>query len=154
LRSPAAQKFARKKRYLIAGASLFGLAYYASLVASSVGVTRNNRGSKEYYAGLVPIVGPFVAAGLRATPNGTLLAPDYDGMALYLSLGAVQLLGTGLFIAGLRMPTVHPYDPCAEQTPISGSSIPRIPRPCSAVTASFQPIVTPTFAGGGLSGTF
>ncbi len=129
-------------------------------MASSVGVSRNNKGSKEYYAGFVPFVGPFVAAGLRATPNGpqngTPGTADNAGTAIYLSIGVVQLLGAGLFFAGYRMPEGRRYDPCADAEPVMSGrpSPPRAARPCSRVTASFQPIVTPTFAGGGITGTF
>src|SRR5262249_2075122 len=63
------KQFKRRKGFLIAGATLFGLAYYVALPAGSVGISRNNRGSREWSAALVPFGGPFVAAGLRAEPN-------------------------------------------------------------------------------------
>jgi hypothetical protein len=138
--------FRQKKRLLIAGATIFGLSYYASLTASSVGVSRNNRGSKEYVAGLFPIGGPFFAAAYRAVPNDPQPA-DYAGMAFYLSVGALQLLGAGLFYAGLRAPTGRAPDPCKREI---GSLL----APCSSVSLSFQPIVTPTYAGAGLTGSF
>lgn len=152
--------FQRKKRFIIAGASIFGLAYYGSLAASTVGITRNNQGSKEYIPGLIPFVGPFITAVSRAIPNANQTEGDMAGTGFYLGLGALQLLGTGLFIAGLRMPTGTPPSPCRDRissalySPAAAGSDTPPYRPCSPVSVSLQPIVTPTFAGGGVTGTF
>lgn len=153
----SAEQFKRKKRFLIAGASIFGVGYYLGLLAGSVGISRNNRGSREWSGGLVPLVGPFITAGLRAEPNlppsgqpfpPSQELPDYEGTTLMIAIGTTQLLGAGLLFAGLRMPTGRAPDACQERT----SSGPR--RPCSSFRISVDPIVTPTFAGAGLTGTF
>lgn len=160
LASEAADQFKRKKRMIIAGASIFGLSYYASLVASSVGVSRNKQGSKEYIAGLFPIAGPFITAVSRGIPDANKPGGDFEGVGLYLGLGVGQLLGAGLFIAGLRLPTGRSPDPCKDRINAAlyspgaaGEDTPPY-RPCASISASFQPIVTPTFTGGGLTGTF
>ncbi len=157
LPSEAIDQFKRKKRVIIAGASLFGLAYYGALVASSVGVTRNKQGSKEYIAGLFPLVGPFITAGSRAAPDFGKEA-DHAGMGLYLGLGAVQVIGAGLFVLGLKLPTGQSPSPCSDKISAAlyspgaaGTDTPPY-RPCASI--SFQPIVTPTFGGVGLTGAF
>ncbi len=158
--SVADDQFRSRRRFLVSGTILLGIGYYASIMVSGVGVSRNNRGSKEYLAGFVPVVGPFIGAGLRAAPNGTQgpngtqAAPDLTGTTFYLAVGAVQALGAGLLLGGLRMPAGRAHDPCADAMPVEGSSPPRGVRACQGVTASLQPIVTPTFAGAGLTGTF
>lgn len=153
LASEAAAQFRRKKQWILAGSIVFGLAYYGALAASSAGVSRGGANSREYIPGLIPIVGPFVTAGLRADPNGSSSfvnapgsTPDYAGMSLYLALGVVQAVGAGVFVAGLRMPTGRPAPSCSEQLTAG--------RPCPPVRLSFAPVVTPTFAGGGLTGEF
>ena len=165
LDSEAEAQFKSKKRMIIAGARVFGLAYYGALVASSVGVARPRTGHNEYAPGLIPIVGPFVTAVSRAIPdeggnNGR--ESDYAGMGLYLGLGVAQIVGASLFIVGLRMPTGRSPDPCRDKDKIhatlyspaaAGADTPPY-RPCSPFSASVQPIVTPTFAGAGFTGTF
>jgi hypothetical protein len=154
------KQFKQRKGLLIAGATIFGLAYYVALTAGSIGLSRNNRGSREWSAALVPFGGPFVAAGLRAEPNQKPLPgqppptpdnplppqqrPDYDGMALMLAVGATQLLGAGLFIAGLRMPHGRDKDPCQERS-MRGACAPPL---------QLSVLVTPTFGGAGFGGAF
>lgn len=156
-------QFKRRKGFLIAGATIFGLAYYAALTAGSIGLSRNNRGSREWSAALVPFGGPFVAAGLRAEPNQKPFPgqpppspqnplppqqqPDNDGMALMLAVGATQLIGTGLFIIGLRMPHGRMMEPCPDSS-VRGACA----RP--PVQISMQPIVAPTFGGVAIVGAF
>lgn len=150
LPSEAAAQFKRKKQLILAGAILFGLAYYGALSGSSAAISRGGANSREYIPGLIPIVGPFVTAGLRADPNRNTFvnqpSGDFVGMGIYLALGVVQSVGAGIFIAGLRMPTGRAPEPCTEQESAR--------RPCSPVRVSFQPVVSPTFAGGGLTGVF
>lgn len=152
----AIAQFKQKKRAIIAGAIVFGLAYYGALAASSAGISVDGSDSREYIAGLVPIVGPFITAGLRAAPappnafNPQPGQPDYAGMGLYLALGVAQSVGAGVLVAGLRMPTGRAPRPCAERLD-ARRPCPPAPLP---VRVSFQPIVSPTFAGGGLTGVF
>lgn len=156
LPSEAIAQFKQKKRAIIAGAIVFGLAYYGALAASSAGISVDGSDSREYIAGLVPIVGPFITAGLRAAPappnafNPQPGQPDYAGMGLYLALGVAQSVGAGVLVAGLRMPTGRAPRPCAERLD-ARRPCPPAPLP---VRVSFQPIVSPTFAGGGLTGVF
>ncbi len=152
--SVADDQFRSRRKLLVSGMILLGIGYYASIMVSGVGASRNNKGSKEYFAGFVPVVGPFVGAGLRAAPNDSQTASDLTGTTFYLAVGAIQAVGAGLLIGGLRMPVGRAHDPCAEAMTAEDSGVPRASRPCRGVTASLQPIVTPTFAGAGLTGTF
>lgn len=151
----AVAQFKQKKQFILAGSILFGLGYYTSLAVSSAGISRGGRSSRQYIPGLVPVVGPFITAGLRAEPNKVQLngnppEADFAGMSAYLALGVVQSVGAGVFMAGLRMPTGQSPPPCAEAQD-ARRPCPRAPAP---VQVSFQPIVSPTFAGGGLTGVF
>lgn len=152
----ATAQFKRKKQHILAGAIVFGLGYYTSLAVSSAGISRGGRSSRQYIPGLIPVVGPFITAGLRAEPNKVQLngnppESDFAGMSAYLALGVLQSVGAGLFLAGLRMPTGQPPSPCADSAQDARRPCPRAPAP---LQVSFQPILSPTFAGGGLTGVF
>lgn len=148
--------FKRKKHFIIGGAIVFGLTYYGALAASSAGISRGGANSREYIPGLIPVVGPFITAGLRADPNPVRFInqppsePDIAGMTMYLLLGAAQAVGAGILIAGIKMPTGKAPAPCTEL--LIGT------KPCQdkkpALTATFAPIVSPTFGGAGLTGSF
>lgn len=140
------EQFRSKKRMILAGAIVFGLAWYGALTAASVGITRNTVGSYEYIPALIPVVGPFISAPYRAVPNPPQEA-DYAGMTLMLALGVTQAVGAGVFIAGLRMPTGRAPAPCADETSARKA-------PCPAARLSVAPIVSPAFGGAGLVGTF
>ena len=150
-RAPGVEQWHSRRRYLIGGGITLGVAYYLALVGSSFGFTRNNRGSKDYFAGFVPVVGPFVTGVMRAVPERGQ-AEDWAGMTAYFAIGAVQALGAGLLFKGWRMAPGIPYDPCVDSDGLA-SDAPRR-RPCSRFTATVEPIMTPTFAGAGLTGTF
>ncbi|MFO0591448.1 MAG: hypothetical protein U0441_28120 [Polyangiaceae bacterium] len=152
-RAPAVEQWRSRRKYLVSGSIILGIGYYLTLIPSAFGASRNNRGSKDYFAGFVPVVGPFVAGVLRAVPDGgPTPTADYAGMAAYFGLGAVQAVGAALLFKGWRMAPGLPYDPCMDSESLASDSPGR--RPCSRFSATVAPIVTPTFTGAGLTGTF
>lgn len=148
----AEQQFRRKKATILAGSIIFGLTYYTTIAFSSAAISRGGINSREFIGGLIPLVGPFVTAGQRADPNKITLSglpaePDYAGMGAYIVSGALQLLGAGLFVAGLRMQTGKSPDPCQEKR--MGMN----PR-CREIKIAVLPTVTPTSTGAALAGSF
>lgn len=139
-------QFKKKKRMIIAGAIVFGLAYYGALTVGSVGVSVNTVGSNEYIPTLIPLVGPFISAPFRAEPNASQ-APDYAGMTLMLGLGVTQLVGATVFVLGLREPT-GAAPRCRD------GSAARENTPCTKSDVSVAPIVSPSLSGVGVVGSF
>ncbi|MBK8258368.1 MAG: hypothetical protein IPK82_37600 [Polyangiaceae bacterium] len=148
----AEQQFKRKKSMILAGSIIFGLTYYTTIAFASAAVSRGGINSREFIPALFPWVGPFVTAVQRAEPNRITLSglpgePDYAGMGAFIASGVVQLVGTGIVIAGLTMPTGKSPDPCAEKR--MGVE----PR-CREIKIAVLPTVTPTSAGAALTGSF
>jgi hypothetical protein len=140
-------QFKLKRRLILVGSTILGIGYYGALMAGGIGVSKNNRGSKEWSAAFFPVAGPFIAAGLRAAPNDPQPA-DNAGTAAMIGIGVIQAVGAGLLLGGLRSANGRAPDPCSERT----SSETRAP--CRSPQVSVQPIVTPTFAGAGFTGSF
>lgn len=170
--APGAAQFRKKKRMIISGSVVLGLSYYASILTGSIAVTQGNRGSKDYIGALFPIAGPFVTGVLRAIPNAPQEA-DYAGTAYNFALGAGQVLGAGLLIGGILQPTgTPPPEPsCAGVTVASarggggegdgggavageGRGSRGFGEPSETLPFTIAPIVTPSFAGAGIIGTF
>lgn len=79
-----------RKGLVIAGACVFGATYLLTVVVAA----EAGKGAEILY---VPVVGPFVAAGVLAKGGelGASLAP------VFILDGVAQLAGVGMFIAGM-----------------------------------------------------
>ena len=152
LLSEERDRFKSRRSFLVGGTITFGISYYVTLLMTSFGFTRNNRGASDYAAGFVPVVGPFIGGVLRAIPEKNQDA-DMTGATAFFALGAVQTVGAALFIHSLRMPQGISPDECFQPATAEGSPS-AVPRPCRGVSASLAPIVTPNFAGAGITGSF